>query len=90
MNAVDSDTQAALDRYLAGVREALADLPEDVRDELLEDLPAHFAEVLAEHDGSLDDRLGPPAAYAADLRAAAGLGADAGPGCWSGRSRHRP
>jgi hypothetical protein len=79
MNAVDSDTQAALDRYLAGVRAALADLPEDVRDELLEDLPAHFAEILSEHEGSLEERLGPPAAYAADLRAAAGLDAVTGP-----------
>ena len=52
MNAVDSDAQAALDRYLAGVTAALADLPADVRDELVEDLPAHFAEILQEQDVS--------------------------------------
>jgi hypothetical protein len=79
MNAVDSDAQAELDRYLAGVTAALADLPPDVRDELVEDLPAHFAEVLEEHDGTLEERLGPPARYAAELRAAAGLDAVTGP-----------
>ncbi|WP_238012644.1 hypothetical protein KZZ52_55710 [Dactylosporangium sp. AC04546] len=61
------------DYYLERVSAALADLPAEVRDDLLEDLPAHFAEVLAEQGGSLVDRLGPPAAYAAELRAAAGL-----------------
>jgi HAAS len=79
MNAADSDAQAALDRYLAAVTAALADLPADVRDELVEDLPAHFAEVLQEDDGTLEERLGPPAAYAAELRAAAGLDAGTGP-----------
>jgi len=78
MNAVDSDAQAALDRYLAGVTAALADLPADVRDELVEDLPAHFAEILQEHDGTLEERLGPPATYAAELRTAAGLDAVTG------------
>jgi hypothetical protein len=69
MNAVD----AQVDRYLAQVAAALADLPADAREELLEDLPAHFAEVLAEDNGALEERLGPPVAYAAELRAAAGF-----------------
>jgi hypothetical protein len=78
-------------RYLDGVRAALADLPDDVRDELLEDLPAHLAEVVSEElaasgdvpaggdpeaggaPRALRDRLGSPAEYAAELRAAAGL-----------------
>jgi hypothetical protein len=60
-------------RYLDGVRAALADLPDDVRDELLEDLPAHLAEVASEDPDTLDARLGAPADYAAELRAAAGL-----------------
>lgn len=60
-------------RYLDGVRAALADLPADVRDDLLEDEPAHLAEVLAEGTGTLEQRLGIPEAYAAELRAAAGL-----------------
>ena len=42
------------------VRAALADLPEATRDELLEDLPEHLAEVLADGDGSLVERLGTP------------------------------
>ncbi|GAA1031275.1 hypothetical protein GCM10009557_26050 [Virgisporangium ochraceum] len=64
---------AEIDRYFAGVSAALADLPEQVRQELLEDLPDHLAEIAADDPVSLDDRLGPPAAYAAELRAAAGL-----------------
>lgn len=58
--------------YVARVRTALADLPPAARDELLEDLPEHLAEVAAEGEGPLADRLGPPAAYAEELRAAAG------------------
>ncbi|MFG1952178.1 hypothetical protein [Micromonospora sp. NPDC048830] len=59
---------------MARVRAALADLPPAVRDELTEDLPEHLAEVVAEGDGPLADRLG---AYAAELRAAAGAGGPA-------------
>jgi uncharacterized membrane protein len=62
-----------VDYYYERVAAALADLPQEARDELLEDLPAHFAEVVAEQGGPLVDRLGPPAAYAAEQRAAAGL-----------------
>jgi hypothetical protein len=74
MNAVDLE----IDHYLTGVRAALADLPEEVRDELLEDLPGHFAEILAERTGTLEQRLGSPILYAAELRAAAGLDAGSG------------
>jgi hypothetical protein len=63
-----------IERYLQGVRTALADLPAEVRDELLEDLPAHLADVVAEADGEpLRLRLGAPETYAAELRAAAGI-----------------
>ncbi|MFC0526297.1 HAAS signaling domain-containing protein [Phytohabitans kaempferiae] len=58
--------------YVAQVRAALSGLPPRVRDELLEDLPEHLAEVAAEGEGSLVERLGPPVAYAAELRAAIG------------------
>ncbi|WP_425487277.1 HAAS signaling domain-containing protein, partial [Micromonospora maritima] len=58
--------------YVDRVRAALADLPPSVRDELTEDLPEHLAEVAAEGDGALVDRLGPPEAYAAELRTVAG------------------
>ncbi|MDI5937256.1 MULTISPECIES: hypothetical protein [unclassified Micromonospora] len=63
--------------YVTRVRAALADLPPQVRDELTEDLPEHLAEVAAEGDGSLVDRLGAPEAYAMELRTAAGAGGPA-------------
>jgi hypothetical protein len=67
--------------YVEGVRQSLGGLPATVRDELLEDLPEHLAEVLAEGGGSLYERLGPPDAYAAELSASAGfvLGSPAAP-----------
>ncbi|WJK36800.1 hypothetical protein [Solwaraspora sp. WMMA2065] len=76
MNAA---TQAEITHYVEQVRSALADLPGPVRDELLEDLPEHLAEVLAEGDGTLVDRLGDPTEYAAELRASAALDAPASP-----------
>lgn len=59
--------------YLEAVRTHLADVPEADREELLDDLEGHLLEVAAEDDGSLADRLGPPAVYAAELRETAGL-----------------
>lgn len=64
--------------YLAEVREALAGLSPSERDDLVEDLAAHLTEVAAEDPAPLLDRLGPPAEYAAELRAAANPAA--GPG----------
>ncbi|MDG4807927.1 hypothetical protein O7634_14315 [Micromonospora sp. WMMD1120] len=58
--------------YVARVRAALADLPAGQRDELTEDLADHLAEVAAESEGALVERLGTPETYAAELRAAAG------------------
>jgi hypothetical protein len=54
--------------FLARVREQLADLPAEERDELLEGLEADLSEQLAE-GGELPDST----AYAAELRTAAGL-----------------
>ncbi|MEV0430212.1 hypothetical protein [Micromonospora sp. NPDC050495] len=71
--------------YVDRVRGALADLPPAVRDELTEDLPEHLAEVAAETDGTLVDRLGTPEAYAAELRAAAGAEAGTRPAFLSRR-----
>jgi hypothetical protein len=52
----------------------LADLPAEDRSALLEDLALHLDALAAEDDDRpLPVRLGQPAAYAADLRAAAGL-----------------
>ncbi|MFJ8577017.1 HAAS signaling domain-containing protein [Micromonospora sp. NPDC093277] len=64
--------------YVDRVRAALADLPPAACEELTEDLPEHLAEVAAETDGTLVDRLGTPEAYAAELRAAAGADGDRG------------
>ena len=60
--------------YLAAVEHELADLPAEDRSALLEDLALHLDALTAEDDDRpLHVRLGSPAAYAADLRAAAGL-----------------
>jgi hypothetical protein len=60
--------------YLAAVEHELADLPAEDRSALLEDLALHLDALGAEDDDRpLAVRLGSPAAYAADLRSAAGL-----------------
>ncbi|MEA3056151.1 MAG: hypothetical protein QOD30_1583 [Actinomycetota bacterium] len=59
--------------YLAAVRSLLASLPDEQRDELLDDVAAHLTELSAEGDGTLADRLGPPSRYAADFVSSAGL-----------------
>ena len=65
--------------YLAAVEHELADLSAEDRSALMEDLALHLDALSAEDDDRpLAVRLGPPAAYAADLRAAAGLPARAG------------
>jgi hypothetical protein len=74
-------------RYATAVRAACADLPGPERELLLEDLEDHLQEVAAEAGGPLTERLGRPEAYAAELRASAGLPAPAGT---AGRRRGRP
>ena len=60
--------------YLTAVGRRLDDLPADERSALLEDLALHLEAVRAEDDDrSIETRLGPADAYAAELRAAAGL-----------------
>ncbi|MDP9239091.1 MAG: hypothetical protein M3O55_00380 [Actinomycetota bacterium] len=66
-------TTPEIDRYVAAVRVALADLSAEDRDDLMEDVESHLAEVAAENTGSLEARLGKPADYAAELRSSAGL-----------------
>jgi hypothetical protein len=68
----DSRT-AEIATYLADVRGAMTDLDAGVRDGLLDDLPEHLAEVAAADPSPLQSRLGSPAAFAAELRSAAGL-----------------
>lgn len=66
--------------YLAGLRVALADLPEAEVAEILDDVGAHLADVVADirsggaeaDPAALTARLGTPTDYAAELRAAAG------------------
>ena len=85
-----SPTQAArqteVEEYAAAVRAELADVPADRSEELLDDLEEHLAEVAAEDGTPLASRLGPPAAYARELRAAAGLSADPAPTSGTGAS----
>ena len=66
--------------FAAAVRAELADLPEDDAAELLEDVEQHLAE--ADAEGRLPE-LGSPAAYAAELRAAAGLPPRGGGDAWA-------
>jgi hypothetical protein len=70
---VNTTAQDDITRYVDAVRAALAELPAATRDELLEDLPEHLAEVQADGAGALVDRLGTPEAYAAELRTTAGF-----------------
>ena len=59
--------------YAAAVRQQLDDLAPDVVEELSGGLEADLAELAAESDTPLAQRLGDPAAYAAELRASAEL-----------------
>jgi hypothetical protein len=59
--------------FLARVRDELADLPPDERDELLEDIESHLAEVAGEGDVALAARLGSAEEFAQELRNSAGL-----------------
>jgi hypothetical protein len=70
---VNDTITAEVARYATAVRAACADLPGPDRELLLEDLEDHLAEVAAEAGGPLSERLGQPEAYAAELRASAGL-----------------
>jgi hypothetical protein len=85
MNGVDDNPQAPtvqvasgpVEEYLAGVRAALADLPAHEVSEILDDVRVHLADLTEDLDGdpdfaALSARLGTPATYAAELRAAAG------------------
>jgi hypothetical protein len=72
--------------YAAEVRAQFADLSEQDSAELLEDLEDHLREVAAEDAGTLRERLGAPAAYARELRQAAGL-PEPGEGSGSGGAR---
>lgn len=57
-------------QYAAAVRAALGGLDPRAAAHLLDDLEEHLAEVAAESDVALAERLGPPESYAAELLAA--------------------
>jgi hypothetical protein len=70
-----NDTAVSIDEqirsFALAVREHLDDLPSDELDEIVGGLTADLADQAADNGGVLD--LGDPAAYAAELRSAAGL-----------------
>jgi hypothetical protein len=59
-----------VDAFVAAVRARFGDLPADEREDLLDGLEADMADLVAERGA---EALGDPDAYAAELRAAAGL-----------------
>jgi hypothetical protein len=72
----DSKQAADVATYAAAVRAALAPVPESQRESLLEDLEDHLAEVASESEVPLQERLGKPEDYAAELRSAYAGGAE--------------
>ena len=79
--------------YVSAVRTALADLSPDDLDDLTAGMAADLTEMVRERGGVLTDHLGAPEAYAAELRAAAGLPGAGGSApvweTWSERGRQR-
>lgn len=78
--------------YVTAVHDELGAVEEDERNDLLEDLRDHVAALLQErgNDVDLEDRLGPPATYAAELLDSAGLQTPRGahrPWLWERRIR---
>jgi len=71
--ATSTAQRSEVAEYAAAVRAALADVPAERSEELLDDLEGHLAEVAADGAGSLTARLGTPTGYARELRSAAGL-----------------
>ncbi len=71
-------SSAEIEAYLAAVRDALSDLPEDERADLLAEVEASLVEAVGEGERTIAS-LGPAQAFAAELRASAGLGEQAAP-----------
>ena len=68
-----------MEAYLAAVRDELGDLAPNERDDLLAEVEASLLDAAEESEAPIAARLGPPADFAAELRAAAGLAADTAP-----------
>ncbi len=86
----DSNPANDVASYADAVRAALASLPEKERESLLEDLESHLAEVASESDAPLQDRLGTPEAYAAELKLAYGAASETGETARRRRMRDKP
>ncbi|MFT4260010.1 hypothetical protein [Microbacterium sp.] len=71
MNGTDVSLDERIRSFAASVRQHLDDLPDDELDEILSGLTADLADQAADNDGVIE--LGDPAAYAEELRTAAGL-----------------
>jgi len=69
------DVNPAVADFASAVRRSLADLGADTVDELTDGLEADLADKLLDAPSTDAAELGDPTAYAAELRAAAGLGA---------------
>lgn len=70
---MSADTPLTAADYAHLVRAELADLPADQLESIMDGLDAHLAEVVADGQPDLVAALGSAKAYAADLRAAAGV-----------------
>lgn len=77
MSTTTLDLPPDVAEYLRVVRDALADLPADERDDLLAEVEASLLEAASDSSGTIAAKLGPPEEFAAELRAAAGLQASA-------------
>ena len=77
MSRTNSTPDPVTTAYIGSVRDELADLPDDVRVDLMDDVVEHVTAVAGEYTDltmtALVDRLGAPSEYALQLRDAAGL-----------------
>lgn len=72
---MNATTHTEVEDYLGRLRHELSDLPADEVEEIVQDLEPQLAEIAEELGAAtLADRLGTPAEYARELRAAAGFG----------------
>jgi hypothetical protein len=69
----EATDRTAAQRYVEEVGQHLAGLPDDERAEVVDDLRAHVQEVADADERPLEEVLGSPAEFAAELLAAAGL-----------------
>jgi hypothetical protein len=73
MTVTETTLPADAAEYLAEIAGRLGHLPPETREEVLADIRAHLVELAAEPGPGMQERLGPPDRYAAELLAWAGL-----------------